>query len=497
LCGFAPSNNVLVDEPVLDQVLQTVQQALSDRYLVQAVLRLGERSFVYLAEEIARERVVALKVIPVAGLVDPELAKRFERQAALAASLQHAHIVPVTDYGTTRSFLWYAMEHVRGQSLDELLRASGSMDFETCTRIAEQVASALDHAHRREVVHGNLKPSNIFVDEQRWVRVSDFAVLEAFGRPVPPQQGAPVVHRPEYLAPEQFYARSAGASADQYAFAVLLFQCLTGSPPFVGDSFEEVARLHANEPPPRLSSIRADLPVYAMEAIQRALSKLPAGRFPTVLDFTAALSSGFGASAGRRSSSSVAVRPTAPSQSAVLVVGDGRRWLTLRRALLAMLALVAVSGGIIAGVRPDLLSLVVARVRAVVGGALPDRQDEPAPLEWETLDPVAPSRPAAEQPAAPPARVEPAAPVRTAPDETPRPEATTSGRLFVNARPWGQLYIDGRLIGNTPQPDIALPPGVHTIRVERDGFVPFEREVRVGSGQVVRLTDIELEPVTQ
>jgi hypothetical protein len=165
--------------------------------------------------------------------------------------------------------------------------------------------------------------------------------------------------------------------------------------------------------------------------------------------------------------------------------------------LFAVLVLAVVSGGVLAGVRPDLLSLAVERVRVAVGGALPDRQAEPAPLEWETLDPVAPSRPAAEQPAAPPAQVEPAAPVRTAPDETPRPAAAVSGRLFVNARPWGQLYIDGRLIGNTPQPDLALTPGVHTIRVERDGFVPFEREVRIGSGQVVRLTDIELEPITQ
>ena len=498
LCGFAPSGNVIVEQPVVDEVLEAVQQALGDKYLIQAVLRLGERSFVYLAEEVARERVVALKVIPVANLVDHELAKRFERQAKQAASLAHAHIVPIYDFGTTRSFLWYTMEQVRGQSLAELLRASGPMDLETCTRLAEQVASALDYAHRREVVHGNLKPSNIFVDEQRWVRVSDFAVLDAFGRPAAPDSGAPVLHMPEYMAPEQFYARSAGASADQYAFGVVLYQCLAGSVPFLGDSFEEVARLHANEAPPRLSSLRADLPVYVMEAIQRSLSKVPAGRFPTILDFTSALSSGFGASAPRRSSaSSTAVRPSAP-QSAVLVVdGVGRR-ITIKRVLLGTLVLLVIAAAVLIGIQPSWLAPALERARTAVAGALPggggDRGGE---LEWETLDPITPAQPqqTVDEPAEPPAQAEPAQPTQVQTVETPQPSpaAPAPGRLIVNSRPWGQLFIDGNLIGNTPQTDLALTPGTHVIRVERDGYLPFEQQIRITSGEVIRRTGIVLE----
>jgi serine/threonine-protein kinase len=501
LCGFAPNGNVLVDQPVQDEVLDAVQQALVDKYLIQAVLRLGERSFVYLAEEVARERVVALKVIPVSNLVDHELAKRFERQAELAASLTHSHIVPIHDFGTTRSFLWYTMEHVRGQSLAELLRTSGPMDLDTCMRIAEQVASALDYAHRREVVHGNLKPSNIFVDEERWVRVSDFAVLDAFGRPAAPESGAPVLHMPEYLAPEQFYARSAGASADQYAFGVVLYQCLAGSVPFLGDSFEEVARLHAAEAPPRLSSVRADLPVYVMEAIQRSLSKVPAGRFPTILDFTSALSSGFGASSPRRSSAaSTAVRPSAPPQSAVLVVDGGGRSITLKRMLLGTLLLVMIAVAVLVGIQPDWLAPMLERARSATDAVLPggsgDRGDG---LEWETLDPIGPAqspRPT-EQPTEPPGQAETSEPIQAGPAQTPGPAARAPGRLFVNSRPWGQLFIDGELIGNTPQPDLSLRPGTHVIRVERDGYVPFEREVRIVSGEVVRITDIVLEPLEE
>jgi len=499
LCGFAPNGNVIVDQPVQDEVLHAVQQSLGDKYLIEAVLRLGERSFVYLAEEVARERVVALKVIPVRNLVDHELAKRFERQAELAASLTHSHIVPVYDFGTTRTFLWYTMEHVRGQSLAELLRGSGPMDLETCMRIAEQVASALDYAHRREVVHGNLKPTNIFVDEKRWVRVSDFAVLDAFGRPTAPEGGAPVLHKPEYLAPEQFYARSAGASADQYAFGVVLYQCLAGSPPFVGDSFEEVARLHATEPPPRLSRLRADLPVYVMEAILRSLSKVPAGRFPTVLDFTSALSSGFGVSATRRSSASApSVRPSAPQSTAVLVVDGGGRGRTLKRAVLGSLALAVVAAVVLVAAQPRWLSLTLERIGSTIAAVVPGASEEAGALEWETLEPIAPAPPRAEQsevPAEPSAQLrdtEPAA-VQPPPDQS-RPAAQAPGRLFVNSRPWGQLFIDGNLIGNTPQPDLQLRPGTYRIRVERDGYVPFDREVRIGSGEVIRLTDIVLEP---
>ena len=163
LCGFAPSGSVLV-EPAHDEILEAVQEALGDRYQIQAVLRLGERSFVYLANDLAHERLLALKVMPVAELVDHELAKRFEQRAAVAASLKHSHIVPVHTYGASRNFLWYAMEYVEGESLAEVLRTSGPMDLSTCLRMVEQVASALDHAHRQDVVHGNLKPTNIFID---------------------------------------------------------------------------------------------------------------------------------------------------------------------------------------------------------------------------------------------------------------------------------------------------------------------------------------------
>ena len=246
LCGFSPSADVILQQPLVEEVQQIVQDSTADRFRIEALLRLGERSLVYLAHEVAQDRLVALKVIPVLGGVTQQLAHAFERQAQLGQSLHHAHIVTLHAFGATATFLWYTLDHVREPSLGDLLRESGPLGLDRCLGIAEQVASALDYAHRRGVPHGNLKPSNIFLDE-RWVRVADFAILDAFGRQAASGTGGPWLRLPEYMAPEQFYARAPLAGADQYALAVVIYQCLTGTPPFIGDSFEEGARRQARE----------------------------------------------------------------------------------------------------------------------------------------------------------------------------------------------------------------------------------------------------------
>jgi serine/threonine-protein kinase len=485
LCSFTPHGGVLLDEQVVDEVRDAVQRALADYFEIDGVERLGERSFVYRAIDLATQRAVALKVMPVPNLVDHDLARRFERYVSQAAALRHAHIVTVLQFGAKRSFLWYSMELMRGRSLAELMRVTGPMEFETCLRIADQVGSALDFAHRHGVVHGNLKPSNVLLDEVGWVRVSDFAILEAFGQPREARVGAPVVHRPEYLAPERFFQRTSGASADQYALAVIVYECFSGSLPFVGDAFDELARQHAEEPPPRLSAVRRDLPVPTMEAVQRALGKTAVSRFPSVLDFVTALSG------VRQPGPRAGVRApeAAPKEAPVLVVDEPRPWSTRKRVSAVAIALAALL--IVSALAfPDWWGGVVRSATGWVSGRASEGARAP---RWETLDPVPPSPSSDDSGAGSTvsggARPDPAA---------DRPQVTAApGRLMVNSNPWGRLVVDGEILGNTPQLAVDLAPGVHTIRVERDGFEPFEQQIRVQSRDTVRLTNITLRPPPQ
>lgn len=357
LCGYAPATGVILQEPAIHEVAQVVEQSTAGRFHIEALLRLGERSLVYLAHEVAHDRLVALKVIPVSGGVTQQLAQAFERQALLGQSLHHAHIVTLHAFGATATFLWYTLDHVREPSLGDLLRESGPLSLERCIGVAEQVASALDYAHRRGVPHGNLKPSNVFLDE-RWVRVADFAILDAFGRQAAPASSGPWLRVPEYMAPEQFYARAPLASADQYALAIVIYQCLTGTLPFIGDSFEEVARRQAREAPPRLSEVRPDLPLTASHVMERALRKQPGERFPSVLDFVTALGAVPPPSAGPVSGPRRTPLPRGGHPPVLVIEPEtaprSRRW------VVALLVLLAAAAGAAFVLRDRLAALAAA-----------------------------------------------------------------------------------------------------------------------------------------
>lgn len=501
LCGFSPSTAVILKQSVVEEVREVVQQSTGGRFVVESLLRLGERSLVYLAREPAYERQVALKVIPVADGVGLELAQRFERQAQLSQRLQQAHIVPVWAFGTTHTFLWYTMEYVRGQTVADLLRESGPLSVDRCLGIAEQVATALDYAHRHGIVHGDLKPTNILFDD-RWIRVSDFAILDAFGRYATSGAAGPLLRMPEYMAPEQFYARTPGASADQYALAIIVYQCLTGALPFIGDSFEEIARRQANDRAPSLTELRKDVPPGAAEAVGRALSKQPGDRFQTVLEFVTALAAGANTPAPPAAPPLRRPTPARTSAPRVLLVDQEPERRGRRRLILGVAAvLVAVAGTLIVRSRAEPGDLVLEPM--VTAPVAPP----PRPAEVRRPD-EAPQGPRVSAPALPPAGqdrgTEAAAdpPRVTAPagrparPTTPAPAAEPA-TLFVNATPWGQLFVDDQLMGNTPRGNLRLTPGRHVVRVQREGFEPYERTITVAPSEVVRLTDIVLRPKSQ
>ncbi len=482
LCGFAPGAAVVVHQPVVDEVLETVQRELEGRFKIRVLLRHGTRSIVYLAEDVASGRLVALKVIPLQRGMQPDLA-RFEREAALAASLSHSHIASVLDSGATRALLWYSTEHVEGRSLADILRESGPLELDPCRKILEQVASALDYMHRRSVTHGNLKPSNILLDTGNWARISDPCIMGVLDFPSGQRAGKVVSGTPEYMAPEQFRARAVGASADQYALGVIAYECLTGNLPFVGDAPDEFERLHKVEMPVPLAQSIPGIPDHVSEAVQRTLRKTPAERFPSVLDFVALLRRDWIPGA-----TNLIVPEGRPSTPSRVFLMDAPKSAVPRR----------------------LIKVGVPAVALVVAALLWHPWSASSPPDDQVMPPVATQpRPvpivrdrAAEQPPATARETPQQQPTRqtatarepqAAPATTPQPRQPPldPGTVLVNTTPWGQVYVDGEMVGNTPKV-LSLSPGAHTIRVVQQGFEPFETEVQVASGQQVRLTDIVL-----
>jgi serine/threonine-protein kinase len=485
LCGFQPGVGVAVHRPVVDEVLETVQRELEGQFRISVLLRHGTKSVVYVADELPSKRLVALKVIPLQRGMNPDIA-RFEREAAVSASLNHSHIARVLGFGQTRALLWYSMEYVKGHSLADLKRDSGPLSLETCQKILEQAASALDYMHRRGATHGNLKPSNILVDREEWARVSDACIMSALdgsGR-----RGRIFSGAPEYMAPEQFRARTVGPSADQYALGVIAYECLSGNLPFVGDAPDEMERLHREEAPPPIGESSEDLPSHVCDAVHRALSKNIAQRFPTVMDFAAML---------RRDWAARSVEPLVPegapsSPSQVFVIdGAGRNLPVVRLVLAALVVAMIVAGSI--WLKPWTAAAGVLGNPAAQPPAITAQPNIGEPIS------IQPQTPSESTPAVPTEAAERTAPERQRTEavrqEDSPPRSTTppveAGKLFVNSTPWGEVYIDGELMGNTPQV-LELPAGAHRLSVVRDGFIPYEDEIQLAPGQQLRLTSIIL-----
>jgi len=480
LCGYASAATVAVDEapppppppPAAPNELDA-RRELAREFGIEGLLQQPPGPIVYLARD-AEERPLALKVVPRADVGPAE--DRFHAAADAAAQLAHPHIVPVYRHGATENFLWWATKHVEGQSLATMLQTIGPLELSACLRIFEQVASALDYAHRRGVAHGALTPGTIIVDANEWALVDDFAMRGLLDTASDGAVGGP--------APE--------AGEDQRALAAIAYECLTGTP--MGD------RLPAAE-----DGIPG-LPLHVSQALRRAVSSRQADRFPSVLDFVAALG-------GTRPDARTAwfgahPRKKGPGTPVVIVDADrdpAARPLGGRLAAAAAGLLVALGGGAAwLGISSRPASPAsrepVARAPAPATAVPPmaptassetlrPLTSDPAPPSYRTPAPVRPTRPLVTTRA--PVVKRPAPPPRAAPSVVDR-RLVEPGLLSVNAIPWGSVYLDGQPIGNTPQIDRTVAPGQHRLRVERDGYRPYDRVIDVASGQRLRITDIAL-----
>jgi WD40 repeat protein len=253
-------------------------------YRIESLLGLGGMSVVYLAEDLRLKRKVALKLLAATLAEDESFRDRFLRESELAASIDHPNIVPIYEAGATEEHLFIAMRYVEGRDLKERLRR-GRLDPAEATGILAQVASALDVAHARGLVHRDVKPSNVLLDVGARPDGSDHAYLADFGltKRVSDERGvgedAHLLGTIDYVAPEQIAGREIDARADVYSLGCVLYECLVGQPPFAGDSELAVVFAHLESKPPAPSVQRPELSAALDAVIATALAKEPEQRY--------------------------------------------------------------------------------------------------------------------------------------------------------------------------------------------------------------------------
>lgn len=273
-------------------------------YEIRQLIARGGFGAVYRAYQPVVDREVALKVILPEYANHPNFIRRFEAEAQLVARLEHLHIVPLYDYWREPDSACLVMRWLRGGSLQDSLDRNEKWSLDNIARLLDQIASALAAAHRVHVVHRDLKPGNILLDEEGNAFLADFGIAKKLVA----NENAPVTDddrlgSPAYISPEQVMGNPISPQSDIYSLGVVLYMMLTGETPFFDPSTTTVIRKHVTEPIPALQITRPDLPQSLNMVIWRATAKLPEARYPDALTMAAEFRSivaaeGLGASGG-------------------------------------------------------------------------------------------------------------------------------------------------------------------------------------------------------
>ena len=274
----------------MTQQTDRLNTALAGRYRIERHLGEGGMATVYLCEDLKHKRKVALK------LLKPELAavlgaERFVQEITTTAALQHPHILPLFDSGTADGFLFYVMPYIQGETLREKLNREAQLGVDEAVRIARDVADALDYAHRNGVIHRDIKPENILLHDGRPM-VADFGIALAVSAAAGGRmtETGLSLGTPHYMSPEQATAeKEITARSDIYSVGSVLYEMLTGNPPFVGAIAQQIIMKIITEPAEPVTKYRKSVPHNVAAAVAKSLEKLPADRFESAKAFADAL----------------------------------------------------------------------------------------------------------------------------------------------------------------------------------------------------------------
>src|SRR5215471_13491111 len=256
-------------------------EVLGDRYQLEDPIGRGGMATIYRGRDVHMDRVVAVKVLREIYSTDPKFVTRFQREAKAASALQHPNIVQVYDYGQTNGNYFIVMELVEGTDLRRYLRSRGILDIDRAIIIAHDIALGLGAAHRRGIVHRDVKPQNVLVGRDASIKLTDFGIASVY-KDINAERlttTGMTLGTVQYYAPEQAQGEIVSPAADVYALGIVMYEMLTGRPPFDGDTPVAVAMKHIQEPPEPPSTYNPSIAPGLERIILRCLEKDPRDRF--------------------------------------------------------------------------------------------------------------------------------------------------------------------------------------------------------------------------
>jgi serine/threonine-protein kinase len=456
-------------------------------YRLEALLGRGGMSVVYLAEHLRLGRKVALKILAPTLSQDADFRERFERESRRAAEIDHPNIIPVFDAGEADGALYIAMRYVKGSDLKSMLEREETLGVGRTLYLLEQAAAALDAAHARDLVHRDVKPANILVEQpSEHVFLSDFGIVKQTTDSRGLTRTGIFVGTVDYAAPEQIEGRGVDHRTDVYALGCVLYECLTGRIPFSREGEVAIMHAHLTEAPPQVTAVRADLPAGLNAVIARAMAKDREDRYQTCGELIAAAR----AAALQRPTSAPTAHVSEPALAASAEVGAAQT-------ALAGAAAPAASGtwseptgqsqppaappppASTTGRRfPPWVALAAAVVAAAVAGVvvyLVTRDSEPsgsasppAATQPPATEPPATAPPATEPPATEPPATEPPATEPPATQVPPTEEAVLADGLepVVDPEIWQDCAVKSTPNPGATESAVCLPPAGETRRFD-------------------------------
>src|SRR2546428_3555831 len=282
------SATVILQAEEQDPLLSQLRHVLAGEYEIERECGRGGMAAVFKALDVSLRRPVALKVMFPAAAIGGAVAERLRREARMAAGLDHPNIVPIYRVAQAGGIHYIVMKFVEGRPLDAIVEAQGALPLPVVVAVLRAAASALAYAHEIGTVHRDIKSSNILIDQEGRVYVSDFGLARAAEDAKVTPSGA-VLGTPQFMSPEQCAGHPVGPQGDQYSLGIVAFQMLAGAAPFDASSVLAVVQHHYFTPPPDIRSVREGIPEPLVDTLERLVAKDPAHRFTSTFDLVAVL----------------------------------------------------------------------------------------------------------------------------------------------------------------------------------------------------------------